>query len=82
VGNPSQLGNINILGKASQLGNPSQMDNTQIGNASKKYVGFHVTFLGRVFAFKKDHSGKVYGFYVIYSPLRIDEPYCCEQVEL
>jgi hypothetical protein len=72
VGNPSQLGNISKLGKAYQLGNPSQMGNTlQMGNPSQKYVEFHASFLGRVFHLKKDRSGKVYGFFVQYSPLEI-----------
>jgi hypothetical protein len=70
VGNPSQLGNISKLGNTSQLGKPSQMGNTlQTGNPSQKYVGFHAPFLGRDFAFKKDRSGKIYGFFVKYSPL-------------
>jgi hypothetical protein len=71
VGNLSQLGNISKLGKAYQLENPSQMGNTlQMGNPSQKCVEFHASCLGRVFAFKKDHSGKVYGFFVKYSPLK------------
>ena len=46
------------------------MGNTlQMGNPSQKYVGFHAPFLGRVFAFKYDRSGKVAGFFVKYSPL-------------
>jgi hypothetical protein len=39
------------------------------GYLSQKYVGFHAPFLGRVFAFKYDRSGKVAGFFVKYSPL-------------
>ena len=34
-----------------------------------KYVAFHALILGRVCAFENDSSGKVYGFFVKYSPL-------------
>ena len=36
---------------------------------SQNFVGFHAPFLGRVFAFKYDRSGRVNGFFVKYSPL-------------
>jgi hypothetical protein len=70
VRNTSQVGHISQLGNASHLGNTSQMGNAlQMGNPCKKYVGFHAFFLGRVFPFKCDRSGKVHGFFVKYSPL-------------
>jgi hypothetical protein len=66
----SQVGNISQLGNASQLGNTSQLGNAlQMGDPFQKYVGFLAPFFGRVFAFKYDWSGKVYGFFVKYSPL-------------
>jgi hypothetical protein len=75
VGNASRLGNISPLGYAFQLENTSQLGNAlQMGNTSQKYVGFHAPFLGRVFAFKYDRYGKVYRFFVKYSPLNLDRP--------
>jgi hypothetical protein len=51
----------------------------KMGKPSQKYVGFYVPFLGRVFAFKYDRSGKLYGFFVKYSPLVSSVSYtgCC-----
>jgi hypothetical protein len=40
-----------------------------MGKPFKKYVGFHAPFWGRVIELKYDLSGKVYGFFVKYSPL-------------
>ena len=39
-----------------------------------KYVAFHALILGRVCAFENDSSGKVYGFFVKYSPLSPSPP--------
>jgi hypothetical protein len=75
VGNASQLGITSLLGNVSQLGNTSQKVNAlQMGKPSQKNVGFHAPYLGRVPELKYNLSGKVYGFFVKYSPLPAPSP--------
>jgi hypothetical protein len=80
MGNASQNGKSFPTGKHFQTGKgfsarkhfPTGKFFTE-GYPSQKYFRFHAHFLGRVFAFKYDHSGKVYGFFVKYSPLHLSE---------